>query len=101
MARKSVTEEEPKPKVTRRKVTRKKLEDLSLTELMELYSAARLICDECSIDASTYETTNGYMSSLDFPIELSYLMKERQTYNGYKNKVMNLIKKKVKEAVDE
>lgn len=78
-----------------------KLDNMSIGELYSLKSAAKSICDDYAEMATTYSLVHGNKTFDELHDDEKEIIRERQLFYGYVQKINNKLKEKFKEVLED
>ncbi len=81
------------------KNSKKKIDDLSLEELHNLYSVVNEICGEFSRMTDNYSLTTGDNKFENLPSDVKSMINDRQKFVSYKLKIKDALINKVNEEM--
>ena len=73
---------------------------MELDELLTLYSAVSNICQDYSRMTDGYSLATGDKLFNNIPEDIRIMIKERQEFFSYREKVRNLLKSKIREEIN-
>ena len=73
---------------------------MELDELITLYNAISTICQDYSRMTDGYSLATGDKLFSNIPEDIRIMIKERQEFFSYREKVRNLLKSKIREEIN-